>query len=178
MNWYFPVRHPAPSEVTLIFIHRSRLCVNFSTFYSNLFWKEHKPLSSAGCEDDSPVLFEEKITKAIHPGIFPSFCVMSVHKTSRSNLVQMKYFPPFLRVFTVQHIEYEWSSCAHQDTSMNSHEMPFMVKPTHQMHTCNMHLGISHYNSLTLWPSPWPPSLHLNLTFTLQDPISNSKMFS
>lgn len=35
INWYFPVRSSSLSEVTLIFIHRSRLCVNFRDLFKS-----------------------------------------------------------------------------------------------------------------------------------------------
>lgn len=98
MNWYFPVCHSPLSEVTLIFIHCSRLCVNFPSLIQICSeWSTNPSAGLAARMIARPVWRENY--KSNTPGYLFSFCVMSIHKTSRNNFVQMKYFPSSICVF-------------------------------------------------------------------------------
>lgn len=95
MNWYFPVCHSTLSEVTLIFIHHSRLCVNFQVLFKSLLNGAQTPSAALAARMIARPVWRENY-KSNTPGDLFSFCVMSMHKTAWSDFIQMKYFPPSL----------------------------------------------------------------------------------
>ena len=115
MNWYFPVCHSSLSEVTLIFIHRSRLCVNFKS-YSNVFWMEHKPHSRAGCEDDSTSCLKRKLQEQYTRGSLLILCDVNAQHISKQFCPNEEFFS--ISLFFEQHIDWEARRHLHEHTKM------------------------------------------------------------
>lgn len=148
MNWYFPACHSTLSEVTLIFIHRSGLCVNFQVLFKSVLKGAQTPSAALAARMIARPVWRENY-KSNTPGDLSSFCVMSMHKTSRSNFIQMKYFP---LCFIVCAACIDWI-----DECSSTYV---------QARRCNILLWRSYYNIWPQRPQPSPSSLHLNLTFT------------
>lgn len=137
MNWYAPVYRSTPSEVTLIFIHHSRLCQFPSPIQICSEWSAN-PLSSGGCEDDSPSCLKRKLQEQYTRGSFfhSAWCQCTRHRSAISSKWS---------------IVWVWvNSCSfmHMQELLNK-----------QLHACNIHLGRSCYR-------PWPCNLNITLNAT------------
>lgn len=133
MNWYFPVCHSTLSEVTLIFIRRSRLCVNFQVLFKSAVNGAQTPSAAPAARMIARPVWRENY-KSNTPGDLFSFCVMSMHKTSRRNFNQMKYLPPSLCFLSGRTAHVDWvDSCG----STHEHELQHVCTANTRVHTCN-----------------------------------------
>lgn len=139
MNWYFPECHSSLSEVTLIFIHRSRLCVNFPSLiqiYSE--WSTNPSAVLTARMIARPVWRENY--KSNTPRIFfhSAWCQCTRHLTAYSP--KLSIFLGFF-VFDAAPI-YSGDSCSCTHESL--HKQP-----------CSLLLARLHCN-------PWPCDLNLH----------------
>lgn len=162
INWYFPLSHSTPSEVTLIFMHHSRLRVNFQDLFksarSAAQTLQRRLLWRWLC-----VLFEEKITRAIHRGIF-SHSAGCLH-TSRSDLIQMSCF---LRSLSFLYLNKMYGFTDSHGTLSIKHtsadvdlQYSFEGRAYSNPRPCGLNLH--------------PLLLYLSLTFVLREAVCNSE---
>lgn len=115
MNWYFPVCQSTLSEVTLIFIRRSGLRVNFQVLFKSALNGAQTPSAALAARMIARPVWRENYTSNT-PGDLPSFCTASASGTSWRNLLtKMKSLPSSSLCF----------ACAVRLRSMQSlHEAP------------------------------------------------------
>lgn len=85
MNWYFPVCQSTLSEVTLIFIRRSGLRVNFQVLFKSALNGAQTPLAAPAARMIARPVWRENY-KSNTPGDLPSFHATSASAASWRNL--------------------------------------------------------------------------------------------